>query len=445
MRQGPALLFENIRGHERTFARKLFTNGLGTRSRLNLMLGLDPDAMGAEAVRRVRERLRTPIEPVSLATGPVKQNIITGADVDLFQIPVPRWHPLDGGRYINTFCGVVTRDPDTGAQNVGLYRGMILERNQVVSLLIPSKDWGLVFEKYRQRRQPMPVAVFYGYDPTLILVAGTPVVGSEYALAGGLLGEPIELVRCETSDIEVPARAEIVVEGTISTDPSTYRMEGPFGDGIGRYSERGLRPVLDVSCITHRDDPVYQGALSGLAPGVLGELNNAYSFMMTVPVWNTLDALDIPGVLDLVLWPVAAVKIHKTHQGQPRQIAAALWGSKFGGEILKTIVVVEEDVDIHDPTALIGAVQSKVNFDRDLVVYPLYYGSAIDESITLDRKAELKYGSAVGSTLLVDATTDWELHPRRPEYGNERFAPHSYHSRPETIERVSRRWAELGI
>ena len=340
---------------------------------------------------------------------------------------------------------MVTRDPDTGVHNVGVYRGMILSHNQIVSLMIPNKDWGLTYEKYQQRGEPMPVAVFYGYDPALILVAGTPVVGAEYSLAGGLLGQPIELVRCETSDIEVPAGAEIVVEGTISTDPASYRPEGPFGDGLGRYSDTGLRPVLEVECITHRDDPIYQGALSGMAPGILGEITNAYSFMMTAPVWSTLDALGIPGVIDLVLWPVTAIKIHKTYQGQPRQIAAALWGTKFGGEMLKTIIVVEEDVDIHDPRALLSAVQGKANFDRDLVVYPLYYGSTIDDSISADRKSELKYGSAVGSALLIDATTDWELHPRRPEYGNERHSPRCYDARPETVDSVARRWPELGI
>ena len=445
IRQGPALLFENIRGHEHTVSRRLFTNGLGTRSRINLMLGLDAGATATDAVQAIRQRLRRPVAPVTLATGPVKQNVITGPDVDLLQFPVPKWHPLDAGRYINTFCGIVTRDPDTGVHNVGLYRGMVLGRNQIVSLLIPNKDWGITYDKYRQRGEPMPVSVFYGYDPTLILVAGTPVVGPEYDLAGGLREQPIELVRSETSGILVPACAEIVVEGSVSPDPATYRMEGPFGDGLGRYAEPGLRPVLEVSCITHRDDPVYQGALSGLAPGVLGEINNAYSFMMTAPVWSTLDALDIPGIVDVALWPVAAVRIRKTYQGQPRQIAAALWGSKFGGEMLKTIVVVEDDVDVHDPHALLRAVQGKANFDRDLVVFPLYSGSTIDESITLDRKAELKYGSAVGSTLLIDATTDWELHPRRPEYDNERFPPRCYHSRPETVERVARRWAELGL
>jgi UbiD family decarboxylase len=230
---GPALLFENIKGHENTFSRKLFTNGLGTQSRVNLMLGLAKNTPVTGTIQTIMKRMKKPLEPVRVKTGPVKENIIRGKDIDLFRIPVPKWHPLDNGRYINTFNGTVTKDPDTGQNNVGVYRGTILGKNKVGVLLMPMKDWGITYRKFQDMGKPMPVAFVYGYDPTLVVVAGSPVVGPEYDLAGALRQEPIELVKCETSDIDVPAFAEIVIEGTISPDPATYEIEGPFGEGSG--------------------------------------------------------------------------------------------------------------------------------------------------------------------------------------------------------------------
>jgi UbiD family decarboxylase len=445
MQNGPALLFENIKGHQNTFSRKLFTNGLGTKSRINLMLGLPKDAPPTEAIQTIRKRMKSPVAPVRVKKGPVKDNIIRGKDIDLFQIPVPKWHPLDGGRYINTFFYTVTRDPDSGVNNVGIYRGVILSKNKIGVLLIPMKDWGITYEKYKAMGKPMPVAFVYGYDPALLGVAGTPVNGPEYDLAGGIRQAPIELIKCETSDIEVPAYAEIVIEGTISPDPATYEMEGPFGEGSGYYGEARKRPVMEVSCITYRDDPIYRGALVGTGNVVIDELKSLISTMMTVVTWNTLDTQEIPGILDVNIGPLSAVKIHKTYQGQPRQIAAALWGSKFAGHHFNALIVVEEDVDIHNPMALLVAMHKKADFKRDLVVYPLYIGSPIDVSVPYDLRDELAYGASVQNKLLIDATTDWELHPARAEWGNQRFPPLCHYSRPETEALVEKRWQEYGL
>jgi 4-hydroxy-3-polyprenylbenzoate decarboxylase len=444
IQNGPALLFENIKGHEATRSRRLFTNGLGTHSRVNLMLGLPKNTLPAETIKIIRNRMKKPLEPVRVKTGPIKENIVKGKDVDLFQFPVPKWHPLDNGRYINTFNATVTRDPDTGQNNAGVYRGTILSKNKIGVLLMPMKDWGITYRKYQEMGKPMPVAFVYGYDPTLIVVAGSPVIGPEYDLAGALRQDPVKLVKCETSDIEVPASAEIVVEGTISPDPSTYEIEGPFGEGSGFYGEARKRPVVEVTCITHRNDPIYRGSLVGTKEGVT-EIRAAVSNMMSVVNWNTLEAHEIPGVLDVTTGPISAVKIHKTYQGQPRQIAAALWGSKFAGHPFNILMVVEEDVDIRNPAALMAAMHNKVNFNRDLVVYPLYMGSPIDVSLPYDLRAELEYGAAVASKLLIDATTDWELHPPRAEWGNKRFPPDCHYSRPETEELVEKRWKEYGL
>lgn len=442
---GPALLFENIKDHKNTRCTKLFVNGLGTDSRMNLMLGLPKDTPVAETIRTMKDRTKKPVKPVIVNTGPVKQNIVKGKDVDLFQFPVPKWHPDDAGRYINTFYSAVTKDPDTGQLNAGIYRGMILSKNKIGVLLVPQKDWGITYSKYQSMGKHMPVAFVYGWDPALLAVACAPFTGSEYDLAGALRQEPVELVKCETSDIEVPASAEIVVEGTISPDPSTYEVEGPFGEASGFYGEARKRPVAAISCITYRNDPIYRGGYVGVKSVTPNELKTMVHSTTSAAVWNILDSQEIPGVLDVQLGAITAVKIHKTYQGQAKQIAAALWGSKLAGTLYNIVMVVEEDVDIHNPASLISAMHSKMDFGRGLIVYPLCIGSPVDPSIPYELRDELKYGTGVQKKLLMDATVDWEIHPIRPEWGNSRFPPPCTEPSEGIEELVEKRWKEYGL
>ena len=136
--RGPALLFDNIKGYKNTWCRKLFMGGLIKASYVALMLGLPKDTPRRDVLELLRKRFKEPVEPKPVNGGPVKENIIKGNDIDLFQLPVPRWHPLDGGRYINTWCGVVTRDPDDGKHNVGQYRGMIIAKDKISVFLVPA-------------------------------------------------------------------------------------------------------------------------------------------------------------------------------------------------------------------------------------------------------------------------------------------------------------------
>jgi UbiD family decarboxylase len=440
--QGPALLFENIKGHENTWSKKLFTNGLGTRSRYNLMVGLPKDSSITEMVKVMKTRVKQPLPAVKVKTGPVKENIVKGKDIDLFQFPVPKWHPLDAGRYINTYNGAVTRDPETGQLNVGVYRGMMVSKNKITVLLVPMKDWGVSYKKYQEMGKPMPVAFVYGWDPALLAVAGVPYIGDEYELAGAIRQQPVELVKCEMSDLEVPASAEIVVEGTVSPDPKTYEAEGPFGEGSGYYGDPGVRPVVEVNCITYRNDPIFRGTMVGSE--AMDELKMSSGVSMSAAIWDVLDSQEIPGIIDVNAGLLTVIKIHKTYQGQARQIAAALWGSKYAGQIQNAVMVVEEDVDIYNSISLRAAFHDKVDFYRDLVVYPLYMGSPVDPSIPTEKRNELKYGIGVQNKLLIDATTDWEIYPVRPEWGNRRY-PIRYEPDPKITALVDKRWKEYGI
>ena len=190
-KKGPALLFENIRGYERGRCTRLFTGGLGCRARLALSLGFSLDAPNAELVQYVMKKNRETVAPRVVATGAVKDVILRGADIDQTEFPVPRWHYLEGGRYIHTFSGIVTRDPDTRVMNVGIYRGMVGRKDTTPFLLIKGgQHWGQHFLKYGARGEAMPVACVIGWDPIMGFLAGSPIPAGvcEWDVMGGYRG-----------------------------------------------------------------------------------------------------------------------------------------------------------------------------------------------------------------------------------------------------------------
>jgi 4-hydroxy-3-polyprenylbenzoate decarboxylase len=436
---GPALLFENIKGHRRTWCRRLFTGGLATLGRVALMLGLPKDTPQARMVALLRERFRAPVEPVMVRTGPVKQNILKGKYIDLGQLPVPLWHTMDGGRYINTWCGVVTRDPDGGRNNVGLYRASVGGPNKIHCFVNYAQHWGSLFARYQRLGKPMPVAMVYGWDPSLAFTAGLPLPVDEYRVMGAICQEPVPLVKCETSDLLVPASAEIVVEGSISTDPATFEMEGPYGEFNGYYSPSAPAPVCRVTCITYRDNPIFRGgseeSMAMMGPGV------------TAAMWAVLEQADIPGVLDVSALPQAVVKVHKTYQGQARQVGAALWGSRLGITMMKTVVVVDDEraVDIRDPGQVQRIVNSNVEPTRGIVVYPMQTGAPTDLALAPEAREMMANGAPTGNKLLIDATVDWVTHPRLQEFGGRRLFPECNIPSQATSDLLNRRWKEYGF
>jgi 4-hydroxy-3-polyprenylbenzoate decarboxylase len=274
-KRGPALLFEAIAGYRTGRCTKLFTGGLGTRERLALALGFPKDVGNREIVGYVMQKNRERIAPAMVRTGPVKDVIVRGPDVDQAEFPVPRWLFREGGRYIHTFSAIVTRDPETRVMNAGIYRGMISRRDTTPFLLLKGgQHWGNHFLKYSERGEPMPVACVIGWDPIMPVLAGSPIPAGvcEWDVMGAYRGEPAELVRCETVDLDVPATAEIVIEGHIADDPSAWELEGPFGEFTGYVSDLPTRrPTMTISCITHRRDPIFRGCLEGTLPGSYSE------------------------------------------------------------------------------------------------------------------------------------------------------------------------------
>jgi 4-hydroxy-3-polyprenylbenzoate decarboxylase len=452
-KKGPALLFENIKGYQRGRSTRLFTGGLGDRRRLALALGFPKDASNRELAGYVMQKNRETVAPVVVRTGPVKDHVLRGADVDQTVFPVPKWHYREGGRYIHTFSCIVTRDPDTRLMNVGIYRGMIGRPDTTPMLLIKGgQHWGQHFVKYAARGEPMPVACVVGWDPIMPFLAGSPVPANvcEWDVMGGYRGEPAELVRCETVDLEVPATAEIVLEGVISDDESGWELEGPFGEFTGYVSDvPTLRPTMKVTCITHRDDAIFRGCLEGTLPGSYSENSVMSSVQRAAIAWNILTGAGIPGICDVYVHPITngvnvVVQIRKHYQGQPKQIAAALWGAAAAQYRYKHVIVVEEDIDPASYEQIDWAFAHRVNAGQEgIVIFPGIFGSPIDPSTPPEDRDVAQLGTGLWNRMLIDATRSWRMQKRK-EWDNERFPP-TVRPAPEDEARVRERWTEYGL
>lgn len=452
-KKGPALVFENIKGYTTGRCTKLFVSGLGARSRLALALGFPSDAPNRELVQYVMKKNREAIAPIVVSSGPVKDVIVRGDAVDQTEFPVPKWHFREGGRYIHTFSAIVTKDPETGVMNVGIYRGMIGRKNTAPFLLVKGgQHWGAHFLKWAARKQPMPVACVIGWDPIMAFLAGSPLPAGvcEWDVMGAYRGEPAQLVRCETVDLYVPATAEIIIEGTISDDPESYEIEGPFGEYTGYVSDLPTpRPAMQVTCITHRRDPIFYGSLEGTLPGSYSENSVMSSVQRAAIAWNILDGAGIPGILDVYAPPITngvniRVQIKKHYQGQPKQIAAALWGNSAAQYRYKHVIVVEEDIDPSQDEQVEWAFAHRVNAgEGGVVVFPGIFGSPIDPSTPLEDRNVQQLGTGLWNRMLIDATRSWK-EKRRPEWSGERFPP-TVRPSEEDEARVQARWSEYGL
>ncbi len=447
-----ALLFDNIQDHENTWCKKLFTNSIGSYGRIALAFGLPKDADLKDLVVAMREAYKRRIPPKEVSKAPLKENIIKGNDINLYDIPVPKWHLWDGGRYINTFAPTITKDPDSGLHNMGVYRGLIADKNLISLLLVPSQGWGEHYTKSKMRKKPMKVACVYGCNPLLTILGSSPFgrLVSEYDVYGGIVGEPMEMIKCETSDLLVPASAEMVIEGTVSYDPKDYRMEGPFAEHCGYYG--GIyspKPTMKVDCITFRDDPMYQGTCESIRPGWPTEDAYQISCSTSALVWNHLEESGVPGVTDVWMSLEGAyfginVQIRQSYRHQAKQVASAIWGMAFSNWCFKHVTVVEEDVDIRDHGQLEWAFLTRVNAAMgDLVIFDNHFGSVLDPSTSFEERDLARFGTGKWARLLIDATRNWDL-GRREFWNNAVYPPVCVLSKEEE-DLVRSRWEEYGL
>lgn len=444
---GPALLFENVKGHSMPVLGNLF----GTPKRVALGMGQD----SVEALREVGELLaflkepeppkgfRDAIDklpvfrqvmsmgPKTLRKAPVQEVVLEGDDVDLDRIPIQHCWPGDVAPLV-TWALVVTKGPHKARQNLGIYRQQKLGRNRLIMRWLSHRGGALDFKEWQQAHpgEPFPVAVALGADPATILGAVTPVPDtlSEYAFAGLLRGSRTELIKCGHADLQVPASSEIVLEGFIYPDDTA--PEGPYGDHTGYYNEVETFPVFTVERITHRRDPIYHSTYTGRPPdepAILGlALNEVF-----VPILRK----QFPEIVDFYLPPegcsyrMAVVTMKKQYPGHAKRVMMGVWSFLRQFMYTKFVIVLDDDVDARQWEDVIWAITTRMDPARDTVMV---------ENTPIDYLDFASPVAGLGSKMGLDATGKWPGETDR-EWGTPIVMD------ADIKARVDARWDELGI
>jgi 4-hydroxy-3-polyprenylbenzoate decarboxylase len=435
-RGGPALLFENVVGHRMP----VLINAYGTAERTCWALGVSSlDELG-DRIRKLMKlappsglldklKLLGDLREVAAAApklvdrGPCQEVVV--ANPSLRDLPVLTCWPEDGGPFI-TFGLVITRHPRTRLRNVGLYRMQVYDE-RTAGLHWHKHKGGA--EHYGEAPKRMEVAVAIGPDPATTYAGSAPLppILDEFLLAGFLRRRPLELVRCKTVGLEVPAAAEIVLEGYC--DPGELRLEGPFGDHTGYYSLADMYPVFHLTAITHRRNPIYHTTIVGRPP-----MEDYYLGKATERLFLPLMQMIAPEIVDVnmpaegVFHNLVIISIRKRYPGQPQKVMYGLWGM---GQMMfaRNLVIVDEDVDVQNLSEVAWRVTNNVDAKRDLVIVE----GPVD---ALDHAAPRPY---LGGKLGIDATRKTEAD------GYTREWPPDIVMSPEIKALVDRRWKEYGL
>src|ERR1051326_6530259 len=469
---GPALLFENVKGGNGI---PVLINQFGSERRMQMALGVDRLDEIADRIRQLLnmkspegflEKLKMlpmladmgKFFPKTVPTGPCKE-VIKKKDFSLLDFPVLQSWPRDAGRFITLPC-VITRDPKTGKRNVGMYRmqvydatsaGMHWQRQKVAAEhyrdrlrhgaaagdadrkagvdIMARSGGGSMLAAGDRPSGTMEVAVAIGTEPALTFSAIVPAPPEieEFIIAGFLRQKPVELVKCETVDLEVPASAEIVLEGYVKLDE--LRTEGPFGDHTGFYSLEDEYPVLHVTCITHRKNPIYATTIVGKPP-----MEDAWMGKAVERIFLPLMRLTLPEIVDVnlpvegVFHNLMIVSIRKSYPGHARKVMSGIWGL---GQMMftKTLIVVDHDVNVQDIGEVVLKVFNHIDPERD-IQFTLGPVDSLDHASRLPN-----FGSKMG----IDATRKW------PTEGFTRPWPDEILMDEKTKALVDKKWKELGI
>ena len=443
---GPALLFENVKGSDIPLA----INVMGTVERvlwaMNMESPTELEALGEKLALlyqlRPPKRLSQAVnlgkalfdvikaKPMRDLLPPCQQVVLKGDDVDLTKLPLLTVYPGDAGKVI-TLGVMVTKDPETKIPNVGVYRLQLQSKSTMTVQWLSVRGCSRHLRKAAERGEKLDVAVAIGVHPLLIMAAATPlpVDLSEWLFAGIYAGQGVHLAKCKTVDIEMPADAEFVLEGTIT--PGETAVDGPAGDHIGYYGGvNEAAPLLRFHCLTHRKNPVYMTAFSGRPPKEDAMLAIALNRIYT-PILRQ----QVPEIQDFFLpmeglsYKAAILSIDKAYPGQAKRAALAFWSALPQFSYTKFVIVVDKDINIRDPRQVMWAVTSKVDPARDVFILP---------NNPFDRLDFATEKPGLGSRMGIDATT--KVYPETDRPWSDELRPD-----PDTAALVNRRWAEYGL
>jgi len=450
--QGPAILFENVVGPDmQKSSMPVLANLFGTPRRVALGMG-EEDVSALREVGKLLAYLKEPEPPKGLKDAwekwPVLKQVLTmspkvvssapcqdvvweGDEVDLARLPIQHCWPGDVAPLI-TWGLVVTRGPDKTRQNLGIYRQQVIAKNKVIMRWLAHRGGALDFRDHCQKHpgQPFPLAVVIGADPATILGAVTPVPDSlsEYQFAGLLRGSKTELVKCIGSDLQVPASAEIVLEGVIH--PGEMALEGPYGDHTGYYNEQDSFPVFTIERITMRRDPIYHSTYTGKPPDEPAMLGVALN-----EVFVPLLQKQFPEIADFYLPPegcsyrMAIVSMKKQYAGHAKRVMFGIWSYLRQFMYTKFIIVVDDDIDIRSWQEVIWAITTRMDPVRDTLLV---------ENTPIDYLDFASPVSGLGGKMGLDATNKWPGETQR-EWGTTIVMDEAVKAKVDAM------WGELGL
>lgn len=437
---GPALLFEKVKGSQMPIAINLF----GSYQRMSWALGVNDfntinqrfsSLLKGDFDLNIRQKLEVLYNLYKLSTSKPKeakkapcQEIVKDKDFSLFDYPILKTWPDDGGRFI-TLPLVITKDPESSKQNLGMYRMQVYDEKTTGMHWHTHHDGAVNFRKTAKLGKRMEVAVALGGDPITIFSATAPLPYGieELFFAGYLRGKPVEVVKAKTVDLMVPARAEIILEGYVEAGED--RIEGPFGDHTGYYSIADNYPVFHVTCITQRKDPIYPATIVGKPP-----MEDCYMGKATERMFLPFIKMQFPEIVDMnlpiegVFHNCALISIKKSFPMHARKIINAIWGL---GQMMftKFVFIFDEEVNVQNTSEAAWKAFNNVDPARDIMIAegPL---DVLDHSATRPI-----YGAKMG----IDATKKW------PEEGHQRKWPAEIHMSEEIKKLVDKRWKEYGL
>jgi len=439
-RLGPALLFGNVTG----FEIPVLTNAFGTPRRMAMALGVqDIEEIAAEITALITQQPPTSLGqkvraglkllgmsaclPKTVPSGPC-QEVVQMEGFSLEELPILQCWPGDGGRFI-TLPMVFSRCPDTGIRNVGMYRMQVYDGTTTGMHWHIHKVGARHFRRHQELGTRMPVAVALGGDPAITYAATAPLPedSDEMLFAGFLRKRAVELVPCKTVPLEVPAEAEIVLEGYV--DPNELRREGPFGDHTGYYSLPDDYPIFRLTCLTRRREPIYPATIVGRPP-----MEDCYLAKATERLFLPLVKLTFPEIIDLnlpiegVFHNLALVSIRKRFPGHAQKVMHGLWGM---GQLMftKVIVVCDAEVNVQDTREVVWKVLNHIDPQRDVAF--------VEGPVDVLNHASPQPN--VGTKMGIDATRKW------PEEGFRRPWPDEIRMSEDVKRRIDQVWDELGL
>ena len=430
--KGPALLYENVKGYDIP----VLTSAFVTPARLAMCLEQDPSLSMCQIARKWMElTTRQHIKPQLTDDVPVRENILTGDQIDLTRFPAPWFYPEDGGRYIGTAVFLVTQDPETGWTNLGTYRMQILDRDVCGVQIIKGKHADFMFKQYEARGEVMPVAAVIGCDPVLFLVSSTLISAQtdEYDIASTLRQRPVPIFKSDLTGLKLPARAEIILEGYI--DPKDLRPEGPFGEYTGYYSgnanEEWPKPAFKVQRILHRNNPIFWATTVGKP---VTDTHMIQSLNRTATLWHDLETMRVPGIEGVYIPPEACgrfwaiVSLRQKYPGHSNHAGNAVISTTTGHYGVKGVITVDHDIAADDWARVMWALSTRFDPKRSAQIIDRGRSTPLDPGLPIEARE-------IVSRVILDACTPFEWTKKPVEIFMDRTV----------LRKVSDRWNEYGF